>query len=52
MKNTENRKGKCGLTEGADMRSDKEINTDPDGSWTGVPSEFPYEVPVQDVDDL
>lgn len=25
--------------------------TDPQGSWTGVPDD-PYEVPVQDVDDL
>ena len=27
------------------------INTDPDGSWTGVPAD-PFEKPVQDVDDL
>lgn len=40
------------MQEGADMRADKEINTDPNGSFTGVPSEFPYELPVQDVDDL
>ena len=56
MKNTESRKEKCkekcNLADGADMCADKEINTDPDGSWTGVPSEFPYEVPVQDADDL
>lgn len=25
--------------------------TDPQGSWTGVPAD-PYEVPVQDADDL
>ena len=27
------------------------INTDPQGSWTGVPDN-PYEKPVQDADDL
>ncbi len=26
-------------------------NTDPQGSWTGVPADM-YEVPVQDADDL
>ena len=48
-------KGKSGefeLSGGADMRADREINTDPDGVWTGVPTEFPNELPVQDVDDL
>ena len=25
--------------------------TDPQGSWTGIPAD-PYEVPVQDADDL
>ena len=28
------------------------IITDPDGSWTGVPTEDPEERPVQDADDL
>jgi len=37
---------------GADMRSDMSINTDPDGMWTGVPTQSPYEEPIQDVDDL
>jgi len=27
------------------------IHTDPQGSWTGIP-EVPWEVPVQDADDL
>ncbi len=27
------------------------INTDPQGSWTGVP-EDPYDKPIQDADDL
>ena len=47
-KNKEDKK-ECGP---AQMRADERINTDPDGSWTGVPTEFPYEMPVQDVDDL
>ncbi len=29
----------------------KKINTDPQGSYTGRP-EDPYEIPVQDADDL
>lgn len=29
----------------------KEVNSDPDGSWTGCP-ERKYEKPVQDADDL
>lgn len=29
----------------------KRINTDPNGSWTGVPDN-PKEVPIQDADDL
>lgn len=48
----EKKKNMCDMKEGADMCADKEINTDPNGSYTGVPSEFPYELPVQDVDDL
>ena len=28
------------------------INTDPLGSWTGVPTDDPYEKPIQDADDL
>ena len=28
------------------------IDTDPNGMYTGVPTQFPYEMPVQDVDDL
>lgn len=30
---------------------DNEINTDPLGSWTGTPND-PYEMPIQDADDL
>lgn len=30
---------------------EQQSQTDPLGSWTGVP-EDPYEVPVQDADDL
>ena len=32
-------------------RKNNSINTDPNGSWTGV-AENPMEKPVQDVDDL
>ena len=35
----------------ADMHSEGGINTDPLGSWTGVPDEK-WEAPVQDADDL
>ena len=28
------------------------INTDPNGTWTGVNSENQYEQPIQDADDL
>ena len=28
------------------------INTDPDGSWTGVCTDDPMEKPIQDADDL
>lgn len=44
---------------GSDQAMDKAMNmtiwqsakTDPQGSWTGTPAD-PYEVPVQDADDL
>jgi len=44
---------------GPDQAMDKAMNmtiwqsaqTDPQGSWTGTPAD-PYEVPVQDADDL
>ena len=29
-----------------------EIITDPLGSWTGVPTDDPYDEPIQDADDL
>ncbi len=32
-------------------QTDKKINTDPQGSYTGR-ADDPYEVPVQDADDL
>ena len=31
---------------------EERINTDPFGSWTGVPTDDVYEKPIQDVDDL
>ena len=41
-----------GKSTAADMSADARINTDPNGSWTGVATEDPYEKPVQDADDL
>ena len=34
-----------------DMTIWQSAKTDPQGSWTGTPAD-PYEVPVQDADDL
>ena len=31
---------------------DDGIITDPLGSWTGVPTDSPYDLPIQDADDL
>lgn len=31
---------------------ENEINTDPFGSYTGVPTADPFEEPIQDADDL
>ena len=42
--------GKYGIE--ANMCADTSINTDPNGSWTGVVTDNPNEMPVQDVDDL
>ncbi len=47
---THSRKDEC---RGARMRADNSINTDPNGSYTGVPTDGEFdEKPVQDVDDL
>ena len=35
-----------------DFSTNNGINTDPFGSWTGVPTDDPYEKPIQDADDL
>lgn len=52
-KNREENKALVGKCEGvANMIADMQINTDPNGSWTGVATDNPYEVPIQDVDDL
>ena len=34
-----------------DLTAWQSAKTDPQGSWTGTPAD-PYEVPVQDADDL
>ena len=35
-----------------DFSTKDDINTDPFGSWTGVCTDDPCEMPVQDADDL
>lgn len=39
-------------TSGMTVDEQSKINTDPFGSWTGVPTDDPYERPIQDADDL
>lgn len=34
------------------MKEQERIDTDPFGSWTGTPTDNPFDKPVQDVDDL
>ena len=34
------------------MQTDCQIITDPFGSWTGVPIDNVFDIPIQDVDDL
>ncbi|MBR2931061.1 MAG: hypothetical protein IKC32_07515 [Clostridia bacterium] len=51
MKREEKNRVPHPLEDGAKMLADLKINTDPDGSWTGVPLDEDEE-PVQDVDDL
>ena len=47
MKKNEQKKSR-----GAEMSTRyDEINTDPQGSWTGAPDD-PYDKPIQDADDL
>ena len=36
----------------AEMQSDMQINTDPNGSYTGVPTDPYDDKPIQDADDL
>lgn len=46
-------KNKCIFSHGAKMSTDGSIDTDPDGSWTGVPTQMcGDEMPIQDADDL
>ena len=51
MKREEKKRG-CPENEPAHMKADGSINTDPSGSWTGVCTDSPDEIPVQDADDL
>lgn len=46
-------KSTCTFSHGAKMATDGSIDTDPDGSWTGVPTQMcGDEMPIQDADDL
>ena len=46
--------GRCRYGAGVTFRKKRadQIDTDPLGSWTGVPTDDPYEKPIQDADDL
>ena len=52
MKREEQNGKKTQCSNPADMCADSRINTDPNGMWTGVPTDTLDELPVQDVDDL
>ncbi|MDE7246223.1 MAG: hypothetical protein K2O18_19925 [Oscillospiraceae bacterium] len=43
--------GDQAMHDAMDMTIWQSAKTDPQGSWTGTPAD-PYEVPVQDADDL
>lgn len=45
-------KAKKNNSNAARMQTDERINTDPFGSYTGVPTEGKNEKPIQDADDL
>lgn len=47
----EKKKDKKPMEKAMDMTIVQSARTDPQGSWTGTPAD-PYEVPVQDADDL
>lgn len=49
---TENDKEKIRNKPEVRYESDGRIITDPLGSWTGVPTDSPFDTPIQDVDDL
>ena len=49
---TENGKEKICNKPEVRYESDGRIITDPLGSWTGVPTDSPFDTPIQDVDDL
>ncbi len=50
FKSEKKRKSNKKNEEGSSV-AENSIDTDPLGMWTGVPDD-PYELPVQDVDDL
>ena len=44
--------GKSKKTKDDFIESTNSINTDPNGTWTGVPTDDPMSTPIQDADDL
>lgn len=46
-----NRREDKPMEKARDMSQFTAVKTDPQGSWTGCPAD-PYEIPVQDADDL
>lgn len=51
MENRKDKKTNAPMEKAMDMSVWQSAKTDPQGSWTGTPAD-PYEVPVQDADDL
>ena len=51
MEKRKNKKPAEPMEKAMDLTVVQSAKTDPQGSWTGTPAD-PYEVPVQDADDL
>ena len=51
MEKKKDKKIPAPMDEAMDLTIWQSAKTDPQGSWTGTPAD-PYEVPVQDADDL
>lgn len=51
MENRKDKKTNAPMEKAMDMSVWQSAKTDPQGSYTGTPAD-PYEIPVQDADDL